>query len=188
MLMLGMEPNGCAPLRFRLLRSVRKRLSSAASNAFIFSESCSTSSCNFESCSFCSRANFARGILFRAVTSEPMVITAAQDRTKREKCGSFSGPGGRRHPLSDVFAACKKTITPKLSGRAKSPLAYANERQGAGISFAPRLAREVVPKTECSRMTLSMDGHPFGVSRRVTYLSTSALARRCQMEGQVARR
>ena len=35
-------------------------------------------------------------------------------------------------------------------------------------------------------MTLSMDGHPFGVSRRVTYLSTSALARPCQMEGQVA--
>ena len=80
----------------------------------------------------------------------------------------------------------KKQLPQNCRGRAKSPLAYASERQGAGISFAPRLAREVVLKTACSRMTLSMDGHPFGVSRRVTYLSTSALARTCQMEGQVA--
>ena len=59
----------------------------------------------------------------------------------------------------------------------------------------------MVLKTECSRMTRSMEAHPFGVSRRVTYLSASfpasptESARKpkrlndpwaCQMEGQVA--
>jgi hypothetical protein len=90
-----------------------------------------------------------------------------------------------------------RPIIPKLSGHAKSPLAY----KAAGISFAPGLGRDVVLKTECSRMTRSMEAHPFGVSRRVTYLSagfpaspteSARKAKRlndpwaCQMEGQVA--
>ena len=90
-----------------------------------------------------------------------------------------------------------KTNYPKIVRARKISSGYTSERQEGGISFAPRLAREVVLKTECSKMTLSMDGHPFGVSRRVTYLSarpaeSARKAKRlddawaCQMEGQVA--
>jgi hypothetical protein len=56
-------------------------------------------------------------------------------------------------------------------------------------------------RTECSKMTLSLDGHPGSVSRQVTHLSASSPARpaasgsktkklndpwACKMEGQVA--
>ena len=72
---------------------------------------------------------------------------------------------------------------------------------GGGISFAPWMAREGVVYTECSKMTLSIDGHSGDVSRRVTYLSAGEPARpgasaskpkrlddpwAQQMEGQVA--
>ena len=39
------------------------------------------------------------------------------------------------------------------------------------------MAWEVVLYAECSKMTLSIDGHPGDVSRRVTYLSASSAAR-----------
>ena len=46
-------------------------------------------------------------------------------------------------------------------------------RVRAGISFAPGWHG----RTECSKMTLSLDGHPGSVSRQVTYLSASSPAR-----------
>jgi hypothetical protein len=66
-----------------------------------------------------------------------------------------------------------------------------------GIGFAPSVTEGVVLETECSKMTLSIDGPTDHVSQRVTYMSAHLItrakrARRSddpwayQTEGQVA--
>ena len=106
-------------------------------------------------------------------------------------------PPRRFPPPWDPTATTERAA---MSGRARAKFICKPPRhKSAGISFAPVMAWEVVVETECSKMTLSIDGHPLDVSRRVTYLSANSRIRpdarasktkrlndpwACQMEGQ----
>ena len=86
------------------------------------------------------------------------------------------------------------------TGHGTANLPTRDEARGVAASALLIRCMEVVLRAECSKMTLSMDGHPVGVSRQVTYLSASSRTRpaagagrgerlndpwACQIEGQL---